>query len=154
MLFRSFADTTNCIYVPYVENKIISSCIFEKSKGSALVSEGKTLFNVYLHDQAAKELMGKSDAEILAVALPELKKVCPEMADLDTRYPSGLQLHDIERWPYAMPKFPHGYVTKVKRFVQEHQGENGIYFIGDYMNSPWTEGAARSGQRVAKAISQ
>ena len=51
-----------------------------------------------------------------------------------------------------MPKYLHGYVTKVKQFVQDRQGENGIYFIGDYMNSPWTEGAAQSGKRVAERI--
>ncbi len=154
-----FADTTHCIYVPYVENKIVSSCIFEARKGSDLVKQGSTLFNVYLHDQAAKELMGKTDDEILRVVLPELKKVCPEIAQILHKTPlctrescvcaAPAHFHDIERWPCAMPKFPHGYVTKVKKFVQEHQGENGIYFIGDYMNSPWTEGAARSGKRLA-----
>ncbi|PIR45264.1 MAG: hypothetical protein COV10_00030 [Candidatus Vogelbacteria bacterium CG10_big_fil_rev_8_21_14_0_10_51_16] len=207
-----FADSTNCIYVPYVENKIISSCIFEKSKGPALVRDGKTLFNVYLHDQSAKELMGKSDAEVLATVLPELEKVCPELRDLlhktalctrgfelrncPSPWPGGgwegvdcrntaknlphpspplarggnksefrnsktretcdciapVHFHDIERWPHAMPKYLHGYVTKVKQFVQDRQGENGIYFIGDYMNSPWTEGAAQSGKRVAERI--
>jgi len=145
-----FVDTTNCIYVPYVENKIIGSCIFEAHK-DGLVRQGQTLFNVYLHDEAAKKLMDKSDAEVLATVLPELEKVCPEFARYRTSVEDP-QLFDIERWPLAMPKFPHGQVTNIKKFQAEHQGENNAYFIGDYMNAPWTEGAAQSGKRCAALV--
>ena len=51
-----------------------------------------------------------------------------------------------------MPKFYKGYLKKMKHFLLNHQGENNIYFTGDYLNSPWTEGALRCGQRVAKHI--
>ncbi|MBI5138332.1 MAG: FAD-dependent oxidoreductase [Candidatus Vogelbacteria bacterium] len=143
-----FTDNTHCIYVPYVENKIIGSCIFEMRKQTGLLAEGKTLFNVYLHDQAAKELMNKSEEELLSIIIPELRAICPEF----TVHEKDIVFHDIERWPRAMPAFPPGYVSKTRKFLENNQGVDNIYLIGDYMNSTWTEGAARCGRRTAEVI--
>jgi len=143
-----FADATQCIYVPYVENKIISCCIFEGRKGQELIQDGQTLLNVYLHDQAARRLMKKSDQEIGRIVQNELAKVCPEAR----KRSQEIFFHELVRWPYAMPKFAHGTVAVMNNFTRRRQGEGGIFFAGDYLNAPWTEGAARSGKRAAELI--
>lgn len=143
-----FADRTHCIYVPYVENQIVSCVMFEGVKGSDLIYKNRTLLNVYLHDEAAKKLIKKSDRQIVAIVQAELFKVCPEAKNRQQE----IGYHDLARWPIAMPTFEHQIVSVVSDFVHNHQGEGGIYFAGDYLNSPWTEGAARSGKRAAEAI--
>ena len=145
-----FADSTNCIYVPYRENQIISTCIFEGCKGEDRVKECMTLFNVYLHAKAAEELLQKTDAEIIAAVMPEIKKVCPEFTSRE----KDISFHAIERWPLAIPKYTPGLVTAVREFLQTGQGAGGVYFTGDYMAAPWTEGAAQSGKRTAKLVTE
>jgi len=51
-----------------------------------------------------------------------------------------------------MPKFVQGHLTRVKEFLEDGQGENKVFLCGDYLNSPWTEGAARCGKRVAQQV--
>lgn len=143
-----FADSTNCIYVPYVENQTISTCIFEGCKGDDLVKECVTLFNVYLHATAAETVLQKTDAEILTAVIPEIKKVCPEF----TLREKEILFHALERWPLAIPKYTPDLITAVREFLGTSQGENGIYFAGDYMAAPWTEGAAQSGKCTAELI--
>jgi len=51
-----------------------------------------------------------------------------------------------------MPKFSHGHLQRVSDFMQNDQGANNVFFCGDYMNGPWTEGALRNGERVAEQV--
>ena len=145
-----FSDTTQCIYVPFLENQIISCCIFEGRKGQELVRDNHTLLNVYLHDEAAQQLLKKSDQEINRIVRRALFTVCPEARERSKE----VFFHDLVRWPAAMPTFEHGTVSVVSNFTRHHQGEGGIYFAGDYLNAPWTEGAARSGKRAAELIAR
>ena len=145
-----FSDDTHCLYVPYVENQVISCCIFEGRKGKELVKGKQTLLNIYLHDKAARRLLKKNNREIARVVRNELLKVCPEAR----KRSKEIFFHDLARWPQAMPIFGHKTVSLVSNFVSRHQGEHGIFFAGDYLNSPWTEGAARSGVRAAELIAR
>lgn len=145
-----FSDATHCIYVPFVENQTISCCIFEGRKGQELMRDNQTLLNIYLHDGAAQKLLKKSDQAIAQVVRNELSKICPEARQRSKE----ITVHELVRWPYAMPKFDHGTVSVVSNFTRRHQGEGNIFFAGDYLNAPWTEGAAQSGKRVAKLIGQ
>lgn len=138
-----FPDRTHLTYVPYVENRTVSGYANEGRKGIAL--NGRALLNVYLHENAARELMKKDDAHIAAAVLKELANVCPEAR----RRLAEIRPHAIERWPYAMPKFAHKYLSAARAFLEYHQGRGYIYYAGDYLNAPWMEGAARSGKRAA-----
>lgn len=145
-----FGDKTHCIYVPFKKNDYISSCIFEGRKGPGLIREGKTLFNVYLHADAAEKAVALEDAEIVERAEALLPEICPEFGARK----GEIELYDIERWPHAMPKFDEALIVAVKEFSAQGQGEGNIFFAGDYLASPWTEGAAQSGVRVARLVSE
>ena len=134
-------------WVPYKENISISGYVNQEMKGEEAVNNGRALLSVWLHSEFAKGLLNKSDDEIFSAVKKEFLKVCPLIKD-----ESILENHDLERWEAAMPLFYQGYITKVKEFLGDGQGKNGVFLCGDYLNSPWTEGSLRCGQRVARRV--
>ena len=144
----TLSDESHCTYVPYVENKLIGSYTFEYNKNVAFERNGRGVVNVYLQDSATQTLMQEHDDSIFQRVVEELPKVCPELHG----YEKDIQPLTLQRWPLAMPKFDHQYITDVQTFLKQHQGKQGIYFAGDYLNAPWTEGASRSGIRAANLI--
>lgn len=144
---ETLGDTT-IVWVPYAVSKTISGYTNEAMKGEALVKNGKTLLITWFHEEFTRDvLFNKSDEEIYEIAKVELMKVCPYVTD-----PSILTPYDLQHWPEAMPVFRKGHLKMVKEFLDNHQGEQRVYFAGDYLNAPWTEGALRQGQRTAKRI--
>ena len=136
-------------YVPYVENPMIAGYDNQVRKSASLAHEGRSLLNVYLYEDAVAALKDKKDEEIFGIVRAQLEKVCPEIKNS----PEVVEPHELKYWPRAMPKFRHDYVDLVTAFEKEGQGAHNIYLAGDYLNSLWTEGAARCGKRVAEMIS-
>ncbi len=135
------------VWVPFVESKKISGYVNEMMKGEETTQSEDALLCTWLHEDFARSIMDKSDQEIFTQVKQELLRVCPWFTNHDQ-----VVDHDLQRWPEAMPKFYTGYLKAVKNFLDNHQGENNIYFCGDYMNSLWTEGAIRGGKRTAEKI--
>lgn len=135
------------VWVPYVESQKISGYVNQSMKGEELENDDQGLICTWLHEEFAKEIMNLSDAEIFQAVKKELLKVCPWFTE-----ENELIAHDLQRWPEAMPKFYHGYISAVRDFLEQHQGEQNVYFCGDFMNSLWTEGSLRGGQRTAQQI--
>ncbi len=134
------------VWAPYVESKAIASFGNEMMKGEEVIHKDKSLLSVWLHEDFAKKIIDRSDTEIFSIVKNEFLKLCSWFSNDELEY------YDLQRWPEAMPKFSHGYITQVSEFLKKGQGENNVYLCGDYLNSPWTEGAVRCGQRVAKKI--
>jgi len=145
---RSKLPDTAIVWVPFVENEKISGYVNEAMKGEELIHDGKSLICTWLHEAFAKTLMDLDDTSVFEKVKNELIRVCPWFASA-----TELENFDLERWPDAMPKFSRGHLKAVKEFMEgPGQGEQNIFLCGDYLNSPWTEGALRCGQRVAKQI--
>jgi len=138
---------TAVVWVPFVENPHISGYVNEAMKGEEVLQGDKTLLSVWLHEVFAKTLLDKTNEEIFEAVKPELLKACPWITSVEQ-----LENHDLERWVDAMPKFSHGHLTRVETFMNKGQGANNVFFSGDYLNGPWTEGALRNGERVAKQV--
>jgi protoporphyrinogen oxidase len=130
-----------------VEDQRISGYVNESMKGDDTTQGDTTLLCAWLHEDYAKSLLAQSDEEIFTAVAKALNDVCPWIESEDQLTP-----HDLHRWDYAMPKFYAGHLKNVADFLQNGQGQQNIYFTGDYLNSPWTEGALRCGQRVAQQI--
>ncbi|MBI4440652.1 FAD-dependent oxidoreductase [Candidatus Woesearchaeota archaeon] len=134
------------VTVPYVQSKAISEYTQESTKGQT--HNGKTLVNIGLHEDYARSIMDKSDDEIFALVKNEFMRVCPLLqGDV-----SLLKNNDLQRWPQAMPKFDYRYVSLVKKFWGDGQGDNNVFFCGDYLNTPWVEGSILCGKKVATLI--
>jgi oxygen-dependent protoporphyrinogen oxidase len=128
-------------WVPYTENPHISSYTNEMMKGIPMTC-------VWLHEEYAKQIIGKSDEEIYRLVAQEMPRVADWLPS-----PDVLKPYDIQRWPLAMPKFAPGSIARVAKFVTSpEQGAQNVFLCGDYLNAPWTEGALRCGQRVAKQV--
>ncbi len=134
----------HCFYVPFVESSLICEFTNEALKASARNKSGLALVNVGLHESAARSLWTSSDQSIFELVYHELVRLKPEL--------KGAEPHDLMRWEEAMPKFDCQHLEEVRTFLTNDQGKEGLYLCGDYLNSPWLEGAARCGQRVAQAV--
>ncbi len=135
-------------WVPSVEGPI-SGWTNEAMKGESMTKDGKTLILTWFHETFAKTIIDKTDDEIFAITKTELMKVCPLITEV-----SQMKDYDLQRWSQAMPKFKQGHLQRVKNFQEHHQGDNNVWFTGDYLNAPWTEGALRNGQRVANELDE
>ncbi len=147
--FQVAADSlpkTSITWIPYVQNTKFSGISNEVMKGDDLRSNGKQLLCTWLHDGYAQEMLTKSDDEIWKAVLEEFPKVCPWVSKDD------LTPHDLQRWTHAMPKFNQELLTNAHEFLTHEQGQRNVWLCGDYLNSPWTEGALWNGKRVATGI--
>ncbi|MDA1038333.1 MAG: FAD-dependent oxidoreductase [bacterium] len=135
------------VWVPFVESHAISGYVNESMKGEELVHGDKTLLCTWLHEEFAINLIDKSEKEIFEAVRTEFMKVCPWIKEKN-----DIEFHDVEIWKDAMPVFAHGHLARVEAFMENGQGNNNVYLCGDYLNSPWTEGALRCGQRVAAQV--
>ncbi|TAK05666.1 FAD-dependent oxidoreductase [Patescibacteria group bacterium] len=145
---RALLPDTAVVWVPYVESEKICGYVNEAMKGDDALQDGDTLLNLWLHEDFARQIMDKSDAEIFAAVKKAFLPICPWVSS-----PADVREHDLERWPLAMPKFAHGHLRAVKTFMEHGQGGQNVFFAGDWLNSPWTEGALRCGKRVAAQVS-
>ncbi len=139
---------THCFYVPYVENQTISEFTNESLKGDHTTHEGTSLVNVGLHEEAALKLMNETDQRIFEVVRTELLGLNADLRAVADQ----VRAYDQKRWPEAIPKYDGPQITRVKAFLRESQGQQGLYLCGDYMNAPWVEGASRSGQKAARQL--
>lgn len=144
---RSLLPDTSIVWVPFVESAAVSGYVNQTMKGEEVIESGKSLITVWLHEDFAKTIINKSDEAIFAAVKKEFLPVCPWFTELNE-----LESFDLQRWPEAMPKFARGHLKLAHKFLEEGQGDQNVYFAGDYLNSPWTEGALRGGQRVAAQI--
>lgn len=135
---------THCFYIPYRESSIVSEFTNEALKGNNAIVRGESLVNVGLHEEAARRLMNLADEELFGTVKAELVKLHSGLASAVP--------HDLQRWLEAIPKYDAEHVGRVKSFLQDGQGRDEFYLCGDYMNSPWLEGASRCGRRVAARI--
>jgi protoporphyrinogen oxidase len=139
---------THCFYVPWVENRVISEFTNEALKGEHTTHEGTSLVNVGLHEEAALELAGETDDHVFARVRTELLGLNAALREVADR----VQPYDLQRWTEAIPKYDCAHIARVKAFLRDGQGEDGLYLCGDYLNAPWIEGASRSGLKVARQL--
>ena len=145
---REALGHTHCFYVPYVENRIISEFTNESLKGEHTTHEGTSLVNVGLHEEAALTLLGEEDGRIFEIVKGELLGLNANLREVADR----VQGYDLQRWPEAIPKYDCAHIARVKDFLRDGQGRQGLFLCGDYMNAPWIEGASRSGAKAARRL--
>lgn len=138
------------VVVPETDSKSICSYLLPLKCAGHEEQSDQTPINVFLRDSYAREMLAKSDAEIFEQVKRELIAVCPPLE----YYSQQIVPNDLQRWPCAMPKFFPSYISLVKKFWETGQGENRVYFCGDFLNMPWIEGSVRCGQRIAALVTK
>lgn len=131
------------IWVPWKESRIVSEGTNETCKGCA--DDRDCVLNLAVHEEAARGLLTLPDPEAARLVADEWGRLFPA-------YAGKLRPLHVQRWRHALPVYGPGTITKVKRLLPEAQGAKGIWFAGDWLNSPWVEGALRGGERTADRI--
>ncbi|MDP9249308.1 MAG: FAD-dependent oxidoreductase [bacterium] len=67
---------------------------------------------------------------------------------------SDLKIIRVQIWESATPKVYPGYITSVTKFLNRPNWNNGIYFCGDYLENPSTEGALTSSIELLRKINR
>lgn len=139
-------STVSAVWIPFEQSELLSSYSNESEKGDELIVDGRTLLIAFFREEGADTYLDASDEEIYDAANKEVQRLCPFVNE------NTLEPYDIYRWDEAMPKFYPGSLKSVKEFLDTNQGDQNVWFAGDYLNAPWSEGALRCGKRVAKQI--
>jgi protoporphyrinogen oxidase len=129
------------VWVPFAESPLLAA-ITEGHPSST--RQGRRVMQALLHDEGARAMMGDPDEAVFAAVEQEWARLHPALA-------GKLRRLFIQRWPCALPVYDTAAIRAIRRFWP-HQGQGGIAFAGDWLNHPWTEGAARCGRRVARLI--
>ncbi len=108
--------------------------------------DGRSVLQVNFADPVAGELLGASDDAITATAMNDMEAFLPGVSDWVTRT-------SVVRRPRALPNFPCGMFGAVRAIEAMAEEIDGLHLAGDYLRAPLCEGAVRSGQACAQAIS-
>lgn len=65
---------------------------------------------------------------------------------------SDLKIVRVQVWESATPKVYPGYIKSIINFLDRPDQKNGIYFCGDYLENPSTEGALTSSIKLLQRI--
>jgi oxygen-dependent protoporphyrinogen oxidase len=132
------------ILIPRAERQVIAAVTIESNKSPDLVPCGE-LFNVMLSDEAGRELIHRTEEEVLNRVLPELERYLPGISE-------AVRLVRIYRWEEAQPRSPVGRSKAIGDYRRTCGPDRRVLLAGDYVGMPATEGAAETGVWAADRI--
>ncbi len=124
-------------YYPRTEEANIAYIGYQES----LENTKKMFFRAKMKTDYTFQQLGKSDDEELDAILGEVARYFPDAV-------SSIKERKIIRWQEGIAVFFPGYVRALERFLHLPPLK-GVAFAGDYLVSPETGGAYRSGLRAA-----
>lgn len=130
------------VLVPRRERGLIAALGIEKNKCVDRAPSAH-LINVMLSDAAANAEWAQTDDGLLSKLEAELVRYLPG-------FRLALERAVSFRWPHAEPRSPVGRATYLMRYRSHKGPARRILLAGDYMGAPFTEGAAESGEWVAR----
>ena len=133
------------LLIPRRERACIAAISIELNK-SRNRSPGGQLLNIMLCGASSEAMLSLSDDDVLKAAMPEAEKYLPELS----KHTVSTLLY---RWTQAEPFSHMGRAIDLRRY-RDRARDSGkrVWLAGDYMNTPYTEGAAESGQWAAHQI--
>lgn len=119
------------------------SCIAALHLNPYTTDREYTYFIIALQDEYAKKLLSnnKVDQELIK---DMVKKEFPTF--------KNLEILTIASWKSAIPMFKPGHIRRICEFLDATKNEKQIFYCGDYIGGPYTEGALTSGLNVARKL--
>lgn len=129
---------------PRCEVNYLAAATVQSARNPAQVPPGRDL--IFL-GSASQELLAQDDTTIRNRLLADLRKSAPI-------YDPGSdeQFCCVYRWHQALPEFNVGHFKRLKAFADGEIESGRIVFAGDYLNSPFIEGAVTSGMEAAQRL--
>lgn len=140
-------DTLKHVYgllVPRTDRDVIAAIGIESCKDPARVPDGE-LLDIMLADRAGRELVNRTDDEILTRVLAEAGRYFPGVAQ-------SVRFAHIVRWNEAEPRSPVGRSRLISEYRVNWSPRQRVLLAGDYMGMPFTDGAAETGVWAASRI--
>jgi protoporphyrinogen/coproporphyrinogen III oxidase len=131
-------------FVPARERERIAAVSIERNKSPDRTHDGELLV-AFLTGDAGERLLGQSDGDVLAAVLPELERWMPGLSDAVT-------MTHLIRWAAALPRSPVGRARAVAAYRRIPRPDRSLLLAGDYAGSPWTDGAADTGEWAAAEL--
>lgn len=133
------------LLIPRRERACIAAISIESNK-SRDRSPGGQLLNIMLCGACSAAMLHLPDDEVLKAAIPEAEKYLPALS----RHIASAVLY---RWAQAEPFSHLGRASDLRRYrAHSLHSAKRVLLAGDFMSTPYTEGAAESGRWAARQI--
>lgn len=143
-------DDLRAVYgllIPRTERRNIAAIGVESNKNRDGVAQGQ-LLNIMLSNTASRSMLPMTDEAIVHAVALEAEKFFPGLC-------SQIAATRIYRWQQAMPYSPLGRAKDLRHYRRDCRPlDQRVLLAGDYMSTPFTEGAAESGRWAAEQIFQ
>lgn len=133
--FKNFST----IWFPEKENRHITSIVknFYNSKNRT-----SDVFELGLRQSFVQELKKRNQ-----FTKENISKILEKELDIQ-----DIQIFHITQWEGMCPKVEPGYLKRRYDFLEKSESEKQIFYCGDYLENPSTEGALTSGLAVARRV--
>jgi|GEM_PF-6856554 len=134
---ENILKNTETVWLPFKEDKNFA--------GFGLIKKLREHFyySVELREGFINRLIKNSNKNLL------LRKLIKNQLGLE-----NFKIVFIKIWDSAVPVFFPGYLTTMFEFIRLINTNNSIFYCGDYLESPSTEGALTSGLKIANLITK
>jgi len=133
------------ISCPPVEGGTVASITHEHCKMPARIPEGKGFSLVIPTGDFSRSHSNSPRSLIEEQLYRTVEAIYPGFAE-------KVEFSRLQRWEFAMPKFPVGYFRSIKSFKARQEANSLFTFCGDYMAGPCVEAAAYSGLAAAEEL--
>lgn len=114
-------------------------------KCPALAPSGKAVLQPWACFPHSRELVGRSDDEVVAACERELGELFPGFS-------SWIEEVHVTRHPYAVPFHGVGHQRRALEFLARVDARRGVSFAGDYLSGGYLEPALWSAERAASRV--
>ncbi|UTH73186.1 NAD(P)/FAD-dependent oxidoreductase [Chromobacterium sp. IIBBL 290-4] len=132
---EALREVYGCLLAPS-EGGRIASLTFESGRG--LGKGNGEVVSIMLGSEAVSSLMGLDDEAVVADILAELESWLPGVG-------SAVVRTHVQRWAAAEPLSKVGRAAAIAEYRSTLPAERRVVLAGDYLSSPWTDGAAETG---------
>lgn len=133
------------ISCPPVEGGTVASIIHEHCKMPTRIPEGKGFSLIMSTGDFSSSHSNSPQSRIEEQFYRTIEAIYPGFAE-------RVEFSRLQRWEFAMPKFPVGYFRSIKSFKARQERNSLFTFCGDYMAGPCVEAAAYSGLVAAEEL--
>lgn len=126
------------------EDAVLAGLTLESERFPGSGSDSEVL-SVMLRDEAARAMASYADAELIRAVMPSLERHFPDLRD------AVVSAH-IQRWSAAEPLSPVGRARAIACYRASLAPDRRVVLAGDYLGSPWTDGAAETGLWAAHHV--
>jgi len=143
-LNRSLEHNVWTHFMPLEHKGPVSFCVDSQQKNSGNTPSGKATLQAWINNPSSKALINSSDAEIANIAVKDVTRIMPQIAD-------WIEASHVTRHPIGVPQSSVGHNARAADFLKRMDQRKGISFCGDYFSGGYVECALWS---VDRAVSQ